>query len=203
MKSDIALGQLSLTDTEDAFVISPCSVKFLHILSIEMHRAWAQTILHQVDTIDDKDASRRLIYLCSEMRRLLNNPELFPSDEARVRFLACIALDPELQFHSVCASLLIKSELDEIKTLTERDYTRPTYSGDCNSWENFLLNMAPGAPDDPTDRALTTPKTSFQILPPVGMRIISDLDREEREIVRYMRKARISPSLLPLQLISP
>lgn len=164
----------------------PCTDKFLHVLIVEMHRAWAEATIAEIHTIDENEALRRLHYLCAEIPRLLNNPELFPSSEARARFLATLALDSELQFQSACTTLLIQAELDAIQDDTEQEYTRSTYAEDCNGWENFLFNMAPGAPNDPTDRARTTPQTSFQIIPPVGMRIISDMEREERDIERFV-----------------
>ena len=151
-----------------------------------MRRAWAESVIAGVDFLDEDETLRRLRHLCAEIQRLLEHPELFPSNEVRARFLAAMALDSELQFLSASTSLLINSEMDAIKDYTEQEFARPTYAEDCNGWENFLLNMAPGAPNDPTDRARTTPTTSFQIIPPVGMRIISDMEREERDIERYL-----------------
>ena len=156
------------------------------MLIMEMRRAWAEEILANIDSRDEDETLRRLHHLSAEIPRLLNNPDLFHSNEARVRFLAAIALDSEVQFQNACTSLLIQSELAAIKDDTDQEFTRPSYAEDCNGWENFLLNMAPGAPDDPTDRARTTPQTSFQIIPPVGMRIISDMEREERDIERFL-----------------
>lgn len=153
---------------------------------MEMRRVWAEGTIAGIESIDEDEALRRLHHLSAEIPRLLDNPDLFPSNEARVRFLSAIALDADVQFQSACISLLIQSELGAIKDDTEQEYTRPDYAEDCNGWENFLLNMAPGAPNDPTDRARTTPQTSFQMIPPVGMRIISDMEREERDIERFL-----------------
>jgi hypothetical protein len=178
--------QSILTSRGYGDVIAPASATYLHSLSVEILRTWAEFFLIDTDAVDDEETMTRLAYLCFELRRFLENPDLFPSDEARARFLAAVSLDPEMQFFSACAGLLIKSELDAIRKDTEQDYTRPTYANDVKGWENFLLNMAPGGPSDPTDRAHTAPKTSLQLLPPVGMRIISDIEREEREIERYV-----------------
>lgn len=180
------MANFDLIVLDDGLVILPCTDKFLHMLTMEMRRAWAEEIIADIDFIDEDEALRRLHHLSAEISRLLDNPTLFPSNEARVRFLAAIALDSELQFQSACTSLLVQSQLDAIKDDTDEEYTRTTYAEGCNGWENFLFNMAPGAPNDPTDRARTTPQTSFQIIPPVGMRIISDMEREERDIERYL-----------------
>ena len=175
-----------LTLSGDGDLVSPVSETYLHVLGIEMLRAWSQAIIATAEDKEDEDAEERLTYVCFEMKRLLNHPELFPTNESRVRLLSLMALDVELQFQTACATLILKAELDAIESDTEADHTRPTYANELNGWENFLLNMAPGAPSDPTDRAHTMPKTSFQLLPPVGMRIVSDLEREEKDIQRYL-----------------
>ena len=177
---------LLMSVADDGSVVITADDKYLHVLVIEMHRAWAEDMITEVDTIDEDDILRRLRYLSAEIERLLENPDVFPSEEARVRFLAAISIDSELQHRSACTTLLLRAEFDAIQEYTEQEFTRPSYAEDCNGWENFLLNMAPGAPNDPTDRARTTPQTSFQMIPPVGMRIIGDLEREEREIEKYL-----------------
>ncbi|RMD44186.1 hypothetical protein DV735_g1007, partial [Chaetothyriales sp. CBS 134920] len=134
-----------------------------------------------------KDQLHRLELVNGEIRRLLDYPRLFPNSSIRVRFLAILSLDAELQFHQACANRLLKSQEQELEQVSREKVTRPRYMPGSKGWENFLLNKAPGAPDI-RHRVITGPKSSFQVIPAIGSRIITDLEREEREIVEYVQK---------------
>lgn len=177
-----------LTKLADSIVVLPCSEKYLHILSVEISRAWAQPVAEEVNSIAADDAEQRTRFVLNEVGRLLDHPDLFPFNEARVRFLAMLTLDSELRFTVTYANLLIELELEDLEYITERDYSRKTYKEDCSGWENFLLNKAPGAPKDHTDRTETVPETSLQLLPPVAMRIVNDIVAEEKDILTFMEE---------------
>ena len=72
---------------------------------------------------------------------------------------------------------------------TERkETTRSSYVRGGKSWENFLLDGAPGTPFT-VER--TIPKSAVQIIPAVGMRIVTDFEKEEFEIVRFVELVRL------------
>jgi hypothetical protein len=166
---------------------------YLHILSIEMSRAWAELVAEEVGSINADDSEQRYQFLFSEVGRLLDHPDLFPSDEARVRFLAILSLDSELRFTSVYTNLLIELELEDLEEITEREFSRSSYSEGYTGWENFLFNTAPGAPKDVTDRKEAKSKTSLQMLPPVAMRIVNDLAAEEKHVLKFMEDSGSQP----------
>lgn len=172
-------------------MLKECTTEYLRHLYIELLRALARPFLSltdQADNLGEAEYEDQLKMITYEIQRLLNHPLLFPSEAARVKFLALLALDSKLQFEEAISGLLIEAEIQELDDVRRQDYSRPSYLPGTHGWENFLLNMAPGGPEDPSNRATTTPKSSFQMIPPVGMRIIGEFEREEREIVRFIEQ---------------
>ena len=164
---------------------TPRSLQYLEALLMELHRARAFPLVNIVKDPDEYAHTRRVAFVETKIDQLLQQPELFPSDAVRTRFLALVGLDANLQFFGATKGLLLQSELQAIDEIS-KTRSRGPYPEDTVGWENFLLNMAPGGPEDPTHRAETTPKSSLQMLSAVGLRIVRDLEREEREIVRYV-----------------
>lgn len=158
-----------------------------------MHRARAEPFVKITKNLDQKIQIRRLQFIVHELTRLFRHPGLFPSGNEQVRFLAIVAIDSELDFREACGNLLIEAEIAKIDRISRESFARPLYVAGSKGWENFLLNMAPGAPEEPSQRAKTIPKSAFQIVPAVGMRVIADLEREEAEIVRYVQRASSNP----------
>ena len=154
---------------------------------MELHRARAFPLVSIVKDPDQYAHTRRVLLVEAEVEQLLRQPELFPSNAVRTRFLALVGLDANLQFLGATKGLLLRSELQAIDHISKAR-ARDPYHEDTVGWENFLLNMAPGGPEDPTHRAETTPKSSLQMLSTIGLRIVRDLEREEREIVRYVQQ---------------
>lgn len=155
---------------------------------MEIHRTRSFNPVSIVSEPDFQVQEQRLKVTIGEINRLLHFPDVFPSESVRTKFLALIALDSDLQFHGACTALLLQSELEAIDHISEKR-SKEIYSKYCVGWDNFLLNMAPGAPDDLSNRAKTEPESSFQVVPAVGLRIVADLEREERDIVRYVEQA--------------
>lgn len=185
--------------TSDGVVMERCTVDYIHQLCLEALRAMASPLLRIIkDTNEDEDEDR-LELVTHETQRLLQHPELFPSESIRVKFLALMALDSELQFQEACVMLLIEGEIHELDSVRRHEYSRPLYQPGTRGWENFLLNMAPGAPEDPSNRAITTPKSAFQMVPAVGLRILADFEREEQDIVRYIDQAPANYRVEPAQ----
>lgn len=172
-------------------MLEECTRDYLRHLCIELLRALAQpflSLVHDVDENDQDEYEDRLAMITYEIQRLLEHPLLFPSESTRVKFLALLALDSKLQFEEALSGLLIEAEIQELDDVRRQDYSRPLYLPGTHGWENFLLNMAPGAPEDPSNRASTTPKSSFQMLPPVGLRILAEYERQEQDVVRFIEK---------------
>lgn len=193
------LNMKSSNMTPDGVVMEPCTTQYLQYLCVEAFRATAQPLVRFVkDTNEDEDEDR-LELITYELQRLLHHPALFPSESARVKFLALMALDSELQFQEACSGLMIEAEIHELDSVRRHEYSRPLYQPGTRGWENFLLNMAPGAPEDPSNRAITTPKSALQMVPAVGLRILADFEREEQDIVRYIEQAPANYRVEPAQ----
>lgn len=173
----------------DDVVIEPCSVQYLSTLCVELFRAVAQPYVSTVKATSADDDENRLEMVTYEIERLCKHPLLFPTESTRVKFLALLALDSQLQFQEACSGLLIEAEIQELDAVRQQDCSRPLYLPGTKGWENFLLNMAPGAPEDPSNRSITTPKSAFQMIPAVGVKIIADFEREEQDIVRYIEQS--------------
>lgn len=148
---------------------------------------------------DDEQISR-LEFVITEVQRLFQNPGLFPSDSARVRFAVALALDSDLHFAEAVKELLLTSLQGEIEKYNRQSYTRPSYKPGSKGWENFLLNTGPGAPkhNEPPN---TTPTSAYQLIPAVGMRIVGDANREEVVLAHWIQQVR-SGSLNYLHQIS-
>jgi hypothetical protein len=73
----------------------------------------------------------------------------------------------------------------KIMRSSRKNETRKPYVDGSRTWENFLFDGAPGTPY----RVIQTiPKSVFQVIPAVGMRIVADFEREEAEIVRFVEQ---------------
>lgn len=129
---------------------------------------------------------QRLRSIIAETRRLLHCPELFPSRALRARFIALVASESNLQFVQAVKDLLLCAAVAKLNQYNRANYTRPTYQPGSKGWENFYLNMAPGAPKD-EPRIGTMPLSSFQLVPVAGMRIVGDLVKEERAFMQLLR----------------
>ncbi len=81
----------------------------------------------------------------------------------------------------------MQSEMRAIQQTWQKNVSRKRYIDDTRDWENFLLSDAPEL-FFISDR--TTPEFMIQVLPPVVSRIVADFEREEREILRFVRQVR-------------
>lgn len=167
-------------------VVTACNVQYLVALCMEVLRARSVPLV-KVRKFVSRDAQiRRLQFICAEVKRLLENPDLFPSAAARARFAAILALDANLQFVRAVKGLLLADIQTEINGYSRAVFTRPIYQEGSKGWENFLLNMAPGAPQS-DQRLRSTPKSCYQMVPTVGLRIVGDYNREEQLLERWIK----------------
>jgi hypothetical protein len=183
----------------DGVVIRPCTTGYLRYLCLELFRVSAIPLVRIVNDTDHDADENRAEFVVHEIKRLTLHPGLFPSELAQLRFQALIASDAELQFKAACSSLIIEAEISELEDLRRQLYSRPTYQPGMKGWENFLFNMAPGAPEDPSKRSTTAPGSSFQMVPVAGLRIAAEFEKEEREIVKYTEEADPSVGVKPAQ----
>jgi hypothetical protein len=140
-----------------------------------------------VRDLNQADQDQRVKFLAHEIKRLLEQPKLFPCDGSRVRFLAFLAADSRLQICEAVDSLLMQREIHVIQEAWRKNVSRKGYLEGTRGWENFLLLDAPGIEFVP---GRTTPKSIVQIMPPVAARIVADYEKEEREIVRFVQQVR-------------
>jgi len=71
----------------------------------------AQSFVCLVRDTNEREVEVRLEFIVLELKRLLLNPTLFPSYFARVKFLAFVALDSELQFKEACGNHILEHEV--------------------------------------------------------------------------------------------
>lgn len=134
--------------------------------------------------LDLQSQHDRLQFLQHEFDRLSKNPMLFPSPVVRCRFLVlCFHRDCEYQFSKSISDLLVNRQIRSVSRISRQYLTRSTYADQSYGWENFLL---PGSPGVPLNSKETKPRSAFQVLPGVGMRICSDFSREENDIVQFV-----------------
>jgi hypothetical protein len=170
--------------------MATCSEDYLLSLALEVLRAKASPMVKLTKYVSTNDQISRLQFVSTETRRLFRNPDLFPSDSARVRFAALLALDSDLHFVEAVKELLLYDLQEDLNKYNRVQCTRPCYKPGSKGWENFLLNLGPGAPkhDEPLE---TTPKSAYQLIPPVGMRIVGDANREEEVMAQWIQQVRI------------
>ncbi|KAK5053167.1 hypothetical protein LTR84_002141 [Exophiala bonariae] len=168
-------------------VVTTCSPEYLLSIGLEVLRAKASPIVKLTKYISFEEQALRVQFISTEVRRLFHHPGLFPSDSARVRFAALLALDSGLQFVEAVKEHLLSSLQRDMKHFNCESDAQPSYKKGTKGWENFLLNKAPGVPktvnEDPRQ---TAPKSAFQLIPPVGMRIVGDANREEANVHRWI-----------------
>ncbi|KAK5040449.1 hypothetical protein LTS07_000947 [Exophiala sideris] len=177
-------------------VVAPCSEDYLVSLMLEILRARAYPLVKLVRPHDMQAQVRRLQFISTEVRRLFHSPGLFPSLSIRARFAAILASDANLQFVQAVKELLLRDVVGALNQFSRNSLTRPTYLKDSKGWENFYLNMAPGAP---TQQAIlkTTPQSSVQSVPIVGMRVIADFSKEERLLRRWVKETTVPVDVKP------
>lgn len=169
----------------DGVVLESCSVEYVHMVCIELLRARAFMLVRCQQELDSQSQIARLKFLMYEIKRLLLHQGLFPSPSARARFLALSAGSGSLKFLRTCSDLLADSEWHVYDDMWLKECSRPSYLQHSVGWENFLFNKAPGAALAPVK---TVPKSSFQIIPAVTVRVMSDLEKERSEILGHIEK---------------
>ncbi|KIW87206.1 uncharacterized protein Z519_12108 [Cladophialophora bantiana CBS 173.52] len=156
---------------------------------MEVLRAKAFPLVKLARPHEADDQIQRLQFLRTEILRLFRTPDLFPSPATKAKFAAILALDANLQFLQAVKELLLRDTVADIDFYIHH-ITRRTYLFGSKGWENFFLNMAPGAPLR-RERIRTSPKSSYQIIPISGMRIIGDAIRQEQGLARWITQTTI------------
>jgi len=161
------------------------------MLYLELSRARSFVLVSILQTPDIHSQEERLEFLVYEFQRLFRHPGLFPSVAVKARFTSlCFHLDCEYQFLKSCKNHLVNREFRNVEESSRKHLTRPTYLKGSRGWENFLL---PGAPGSRLGHKETEPRSAFQVLPGVGMRICSDFSREENDVVHYVYEVSQQP----------
>lgn len=171
--------------SEDGVVQQSCSDDFLIVLCVEFCKAQSHQLIIKLRQLDRAEQDQRIGFIAHETRRLLHQPRLFPSESSRVRFLTFLAADSRFQLCEAISGLLMQSEVQDIQETWQKNVSRKGYLDGTRGWENFLLSDAPGLPFT-SDR--TTPESTVQVLPPVASRIVADFEKEEREMLRFVRQ---------------
>ncbi len=171
--------------TEDGVVQQSCSDDFLIVLCIEFCKAQSHQLMSKLRHLCQAKQNQRIRFISYEVGRLLRHPSLFPSESSRVRFLTFLAADSRFQLCEAISCLLMQSEMQAIQQTWQKNVSRKRYLDSTRGWENFLLSDAPGLSFN-SDR--TTPESVVQVLPPAASRIVADFEKEEREILRFVRK---------------
>lgn len=151
---------------------------------MELCRTRAFVLASITSMPDIQQQHERIRFLEHEFGRLSRHPSLFPSHAIKHRFLVlCFHHDCEYHLLKSLSDLLVGRELRKLETASRTHLTRSTYVPQSHGWENFLL---PGAPGIPLSSKATAPRSAFQVLPGVGMRICSDFSREENDIIQFV-----------------
>ncbi|KIW76913.1 hypothetical protein Z517_09357 [Fonsecaea pedrosoi CBS 271.37] len=176
-------------------VVQVCSEEYLVTLGLEVLRAKAFPLVKLVRPLDVDEQIRRLKFSSKEVLRLLRAPDLFPSTGSRARFAAILALDANLQFVQAVKELLVRDIARDVNSYYLA-CARPMYQHGSKGWENFLLNMAPGTPIG-FSRTETIPKSSYQVIPIGGIRILGDAQREEEALEKWISETPLPMSTAP------
>jgi hypothetical protein len=180
-----SLGRLTFPPTATGQVRFQCSTDFLIALSMEFMKTIAYDMVTVVTEADKEEHIERLKFLNHELRRLIQHPQLFQSANIEARFFTLLGVDSRMQFGTACCKLLVEVEMHKIMRSSRKNETRKSYVDGSRNWENFLLDGAPGTRYKVVQ---TVPKSTFQIVPAVGMRIVADFEREEAKIVRFVQQ---------------
>ena len=138
-----------------------------------------------VTEVDQEEHIARLKFLIHELQRLICYPRLFRSANVEARFFSLLGADSRMQFGKACSKLLMEAEMRKIMRSSRKNETRKSFIDGSRNWENFLLDGAPGMQYTVVQ---TVPKSTFQMVPAVGMRIVADFEREEAEIIRFVEQ---------------
>lgn len=171
---------------------SNCTMEYLLAMTVEMLRARSFVLTAVAQEKDFTTQLSRMEHIVHDFERLLSHPELFPSLEIYLQFIGVMNLNSEIQQAEVCRSLLLTEEAKALEEVSRNQFTRPTYIRGSKGWENFLLNLAPGAGLRPEICRPTTPKSALQILTPIAARIVGDFEREEEGIISSFNSVMVS-----------
>lgn len=162
---------------------TPCSFEFLQcmihdlVLIVTSHCAQRSNFVSR----ESKTVSRTI---CKEIKRLRNNPELFPSGEVGEQFFYlveeyCEWLETVLAHFAKTRNSWDKLLEGEIALVKAASW--PTFQPGRNDWHQFLHNGAPGHRVIPKQASNTE---SMQIIPPGGLNMLQAWQTEIEDIMR-------------------
>ena len=161
-------------------------MEYLVTLALEVVRAWTFPFVYaNVSVLKWDKQEDRLEFLAAELERLFQNPELFPSIEILARFTALMGIDAELQHSKASRDLMVANKVQMLEEASQGERTRTSYAAGAKPWENFFLSDGIGVVFKPET---TEPRSVFQVVPPAGMRIVGNHEREERTVIRWVRQ---------------
>ncbi|KAJ9297023.1 hypothetical protein DTO271G3_4784 [Paecilomyces variotii] len=157
-----------------------------------------------------EEATSTLLVVVPELCRLQRQQNLYPSSDSAKRFLCSIrniisinhkrTLSAAKKMHqSLCWERIHSAEQQIILAIQH-----PTYDPHLNSWQQFLMDGAPGSGlnargifYDKKPDSLATPSgsSSFRILPPGAVCILREWHLKAREMERKCRETAIPGSL--------
>jgi hypothetical protein len=97
--------------SQHGLVQHSCSDEFLVFLCIEFCKAQSHKLISRLRDLEPAEQDQRLKFLAYEIKRLLQQPQLFPSETSTIRFLSFLAADLRLQLCEAISSLLMQNEV--------------------------------------------------------------------------------------------
>lgn len=154
-----------------------------------------------------EEATSTLLVVVPELRRLQRQQNLYPSSDSAKRFLCSIknrisinhkrTLSAAKKMHqSLCWERIHSAEQQIILAIQH-----PTYDPRLNSWQQFLMDGAPGSGLDargifydkkPDSLATPSGSSSFRILPPGAVCILREWHSKARETEKKCREVSFS-----------
>lgn len=136
----------------------------------------------------------------SEVKRLQEHPDLFPSQKTRESFEGWIECESRRYSIAVTSqeakSKMVSAYLEGLEKLNERTY-RPNFKPNLKPWHQFLHNGSPGIAS-----GTFKPKIgSSQVVPPGGVHLTGLWRAENRVMLAKRNAVRSNPSILLRQCL--
>lgn len=175
-----------MTTIASGAVVQTCSRRYLVCLAQEAFRAKALSFQTQ-DSQHISNQRARLAFLEKEFRRLLEHPDLFESESARLRFFSLLLFETQFYLGRASLELLRRACIRNLHAEWVGFKIGEESKNNLKPWEMWLKNYAPGFTKHRPNLPQTIPKSSVQVLTPVCMRLIHQYADEELVLLRLMR----------------
>lgn len=165
-------------------VLRHCSHEYLVAITLEAFKAQAFPFASITRTLKIEEQRIRLESLIREVRRLKSNSKLFETEDLAHQFFILLSIDSRILCTTVCKDLVYKDTFRRANKLW-KEFTKPSFHHGLKPWEQFLLN---GSPASILKLPQTSPKSSTQIIPSAGMRVIHRMSAEIAGITRFFNE---------------